>query len=99
VFVAAGGGRVTTSNKITGVTPQSKDWTAFSSLPDKQEGLAAAAAVTGSVFEGLDVRREIGAVLDQGLGDTVLVYEGDDLAAFGVCHVGREPRRAAGGAS
>ena len=69
-------------------SPRSAAWTAFSSLPDKQDGLAAAAAVTSSVFEGLDVRREIGAVLDQGLGDTVLVYEGDDLAAFGVCHVG-----------
>ena len=68
--------------------PQRADWTAFSALPDREEGLAAAAEVTDSVFEGLDVRREIAAVLDQGLGDTVLVYDGDDLAAFGVCHVG-----------
>ena len=69
-------------------SPAGTDWTVFSALPDREEGLAAAAEVTGSVFNGLDVRREIAAVLDQGLGDTVLVYEGDDLAAFGVCHVG-----------
>jgi GNAT superfamily N-acetyltransferase len=66
----------------------SADWTAFSSLPDREEGLDAAAAVTDSVFAGLDVRREIGAVLRQGLGETVMVYEGRDLAAFGVCHIG-----------
>jgi GNAT superfamily N-acetyltransferase len=69
-------------------SPRGSDWTVFSALPDREEGLAAAAEVTGSVFAGLDVRREIAAVLDQGLGDTVLVYEGDDLAAFGVCQVG-----------
>jgi GNAT superfamily N-acetyltransferase len=67
---------------------QSEGWTTFSSLPDRAEGLDAAAAVTDSILTGLDVRREISAVLDQRLGDTVLVYEGSDLAAFGVCHVG-----------
>jgi len=76
-------------------SPRRSDWTAFSALPDREEGLAAAAAVTGSVFAGLDVRREIAAVLDQGLGETVLVREGNDLAAFGVCHAG--PGTEAGG--
>ncbi len=63
-------------------------WTAFSSLADPERGLDAAAEVTGSIFGGLDVRREIGAVCDQNLGDTVMVWEDRSLAAFAVCHVG-----------
>ncbi len=64
-------------------------WTAYSSLAGQDDGLAAAAGVTGSVYPGLDVRREITAVRDQELGDTVLVYDDDGgLAAFAVCHVG-----------
>lgn len=63
-------------------------WATFSELADQEEGRTAAAAVTGSILEGLDVRREIDAVLNQKLGDTVLVYDGEDLVAFGVCHVG-----------
>ena len=64
------------------------EWTTLSSLGDRSEGLEAAAALTGSILPGLDVRREIDAVLDRKLGDTVLVHEGDELAAIGVCHVG-----------
>ncbi len=63
-------------------------WTTFSALADQEEGHAAAAVVTGSILEGLDVRREIDAAFSQRLGDTVLVADGDGLAAFGVCHVG-----------
>lgn len=63
-------------------------WTTLSALADPEEGRAEAAAVTGSILEGLDVRREIDAALAQQLGDKVLVYDGSDLAAFGVCHVG-----------
>ena len=63
-------------------------WTTFSALADLEKGHAAAAAVTGSILEGLDVRREIDAALRQKLGDTVLVYDGGDVAALAVCHVG-----------
>jgi hypothetical protein len=48
----------------------------------------AAADLTGSIYPGLDVEREIQAADQQGLGDTVLVRDGSELAAFGVCHVG-----------
>lgn len=47
-----------------------------------------AAEVTGSIFDGLNVRREIQAVFDQSLGDTVMIHEGDSLAAFALCHLG-----------
>lgn len=63
-------------------------WTTFSEMADPEEGHVATAEVTGSILEGLDVWREIDAAQTQGLGDTVLVYDGGDLAAFGVCHVG-----------
>jgi GNAT superfamily N-acetyltransferase len=60
----------------------------FSSLADPEQGLVEAAQVTGSIFEGLDVRREISAVNVQNLGDTVMVYQESNLMAFAVCHVG-----------
>ena len=63
-------------------------WKTFSEMADQEKGRADAARVTGSILEGFDVQREIDAVLIQGLGDTVLVYDVDELVAFAVCHVG-----------
>ncbi|MGH8980326.1 MAG: GNAT family N-acetyltransferase [Acidimicrobiales bacterium] len=63
-------------------------WTTVGSVRDPHAVLDAAAEVTGSVLEGLDVRREILAVSELGLGDTVLVHDGEGLEAFAVCHVG-----------
>jgi hypothetical protein len=51
--------------------------------------------MTDALYEGLDLGREIRAVEVQGLGDTVLVWERDQLAALGVCHCG--PGSEAGG--
>ncbi|HXY79027.1 MAG TPA: GNAT family N-acetyltransferase, partial [Candidatus Bathyarchaeia archaeon] len=39
-------------------------------------------------FDGLDVQREIRAVAEQNLGDTILVWDSSRLSAFAVCHVG-----------
>jgi GNAT superfamily N-acetyltransferase len=44
--------------------------------------------VAGAIYEGLDLQREIVATDRQGLGDTVLLAEGDRLAGFAVCHCG-----------
>lgn len=44
--------------------------------------------VAGAVYAGLDLESEILATYGQGLGDTVLLAEGDDLAGFAVCHCG-----------
>ncbi len=49
---------------------------------------AACREVTDSNFEGLDVQREIRAVSEQRLGDTVLLWDDSKLAAFAVCHTG-----------
>jgi GNAT superfamily N-acetyltransferase len=64
------------------------EWTTYAALAEPEDGLAAAAGVTGSIYPGLDVRREIVSARDQNLGDTVLVYGDDGLAGFAVCHVG-----------
>jgi GNAT superfamily N-acetyltransferase len=43
------------------------------------------AGLTGEIFPGLDVQREILAIRDQGLGETVLLPDG----AFAACHIGK----------
>jgi len=62
----------------------------FSAAPseDRPALLAACREVTDANFEGLDLEREIRAVCEQKLGDTILVWDGAQLAAFAVCHVG-----------
>ena len=60
-----------------------------------EECLHACRQLTDALYEGLNVEREIQAVEAQRLGDTVLVSDGDQLVAFGVCHCG--PGSEAGG--
>jgi hypothetical protein len=55
---------------------------------DRSSALQACREVTGSLYEGLDVTSEIQSVTDQNLGDTVLLWGGDALDAFAVCHCG-----------
>ena len=65
-------------------------WARFSdlSIGDKQLCLQACRKLTNSIYEGLDVEREIRAVDNQQLGDTVLTWGGGELAGFAVCHAG-----------
>ena len=70
------------------VSGATNGWTTFSERANPEEGYDAAAVVTGSVLEGLDVRREIEAALAHKLGDTVLVHDSGELVALGICHVG-----------
>jgi len=55
---------------------------------DRCQIFAAARQLTDAIFEGLDVSREIRAVAEQSLGETVLIWDGANLAAFAVCHMG-----------
>ncbi|MFC4950224.1 GNAT family N-acetyltransferase [Pseudonocardia sp. GCM10023141] len=48
----------------------------------------ACAGVTDALYPGLDARGEIASVLDQALGDVVLVGAPDDPTGFAVCHHG-----------
>jgi len=65
-------------------------WARFSDLTvgDKQLCVQACRKLTNSIYEGLDVEREIRAVDQQQLGDTVLTWGGGVLAGFAVCHAG-----------
>jgi GNAT superfamily N-acetyltransferase len=44
--------------------------------------------LTAEVFEGLDIGREIDAVLGQELGETVLIDDASGLLGVAVCHMG-----------
>lgn len=55
---------------------------------DRSAARAACAAVTDAILPGLDVGGEITAVLDQRLGDVVLVGEPEAPSGFAVCHTG-----------
>jgi len=57
-------------------------------LDNRNALLAACRELTGSIFEGLDVSREIQAVDEQKLGDTILVWDDAKVAGFAVCHAG-----------
>jgi predicted N-acetyltransferase YhbS len=78
---------------------QGRDAQAYSrfytlSADQKREMLAECGALTGEIFDGLEVSREILAVDAQRLGDTVLLLDGSHVSAFAVCHIG--PRTEAG---
>jgi hypothetical protein len=62
----------------------------YSAVPAQRrdECLAACRAVTGAVYPGFDLGREIRAADEQGLGDTVLVVDGSQVIGLAVCHTG-----------
>jgi GNAT superfamily N-acetyltransferase len=70
--------------------PAVPDTTRFSEAAraDRPIVVAKCREVTDANFEGLDVGNEIRAIADQNLGDTILVWDGAKLAAFGTCHTG-----------
>jgi GNAT superfamily N-acetyltransferase len=62
----------------------------FSALPGdaRTACVAACSGVTDAILDGLDVEREIRAVQDQALGDTLLHSIDGALRGFAVCHAG-----------
>ena len=68
----------------------SEGWSKFSEVPDveMERCLEMCRSLTNSVYEGLDLEREIMAVRKQGLGDTVLLWEGERVVGVAVCHCG-----------
>ena len=65
-------------------------WTRYAELPEREQAvcLRACLAVTESVYPGLEVEREIRTVHTQALGDTVLLWEDQELVGLAVCHCG-----------
>ena len=66
------------------------DWSRFSALSagDREGALAACRALTGSLYAGLDVARDVRAVQALGLGDTLLLWNRGELVGLAVCHWG-----------
>ncbi|MBS4728429.1 hypothetical protein MSM1_08795 [Mycobacterium sp. SM1] len=52
--------------------------------------------MTDSIYPGLDLGLEIRSVHHQRLGETVLLWGGDSLDAFAVCHLGEDTEAGAG---
>ncbi|HYH29836.1 MAG TPA: GNAT family N-acetyltransferase [Pseudonocardia sp.] len=76
------------SRPLTGTEPV-LGWRLSAAAPASRPALVdGCAAVTDAIHPGLDVRGEIAAVLDQDLGDVVLIGEPDAPRGFAVCHAG-----------
>ena len=70
-----------------------RQWSRYSDLPESQRADAETAAreLTEQLYDGLDLRAEIRTVFARKLGDTVLLWDGDNrLAGFAICHCGPE---------
>jgi GNAT superfamily N-acetyltransferase len=65
-------------------------WSRFSDVSDVERvsALEMCRSVTESIYEGLELEREIMAVQNQKLGDTVLLWDGKTLVGLAVCHCG-----------
>ena len=66
-------------------------WSRYSELAegDRAAALAACRGLTEQVYPGLDLGAEIRTAAARGLGDTVLLWEGENrLGGFAVCHWG-----------
>jgi GNAT superfamily N-acetyltransferase len=65
-------------------------WSGFSEVAEqgRADCLKACAELTGAIYEGLNVEREIRAVAEQKLGETVMIWDGSRLSGFAVCHCG-----------
>jgi GNAT superfamily N-acetyltransferase len=56
----------------------------------QEEALKACRELTNAIYDGLDVQSEIRAIVNQKLGDTILLWNHSRLSAFAVCHCGAE---------
>jgi GNAT superfamily N-acetyltransferase len=77
-------------SRPVGSTRSAGRWTRFGEVraTDRDAVLSACREVTDAIYEGLDVAHEIEAVVDQNLGDTILLWDGDRLVGLAVCHIG-----------
>jgi GNAT superfamily N-acetyltransferase len=55
---------------------------------EQDQVLSACRKLTDSIYEGLDPTSEIRSVKNQNMGETVLLWGGDSLDGFAVCHGG-----------
>jgi GNAT superfamily N-acetyltransferase len=79
-------------------TGRASQWTRFSEASTSEQAaiLDTCRELTDGIYEGLDVGREIRAVADQKLGETVLLWNDAKLAGLAVCHTGAETEAGSG---
>lgn len=58
------------------------------SAAEQRSALRDCRDITDAIWDGLDVTTEILAIEEQGIGDTVLLLDGDRVDAFACCHWG-----------
>jgi GNAT superfamily N-acetyltransferase len=77
-------------SKSVSRTAPAVEFSQYTEVPaaQREECLRACRQLTDTIYEGLDVEREIRAVDTQRLGDTVLLWDAAQLVALGVCHCG-----------
>jgi predicted N-acetyltransferase YhbS len=78
-------------SRAVGDLPAAEGFARFSRVPPAERAtwLERCREITDSLYSGLDVEREILAVDEQKLGDTILLDPGDtSLSGMAVCHVG-----------
>ena len=73
---------------VSGTSTSIRPWEAFSDASRVDDALAGCRTVADTIYDGLDVSREIMAVIDQQLGETVLLADDAGIEAFAVCHIG-----------
>jgi GNAT superfamily N-acetyltransferase len=68
----------------------SEGWSRMSAIPSKERSAAIenCSQVTDRIYKGLNVEREIRAVIDQRLGDIILLDFNNTPEGFAVCHCG-----------
>lgn len=72
---------------IAATQPVPRD-ASYSLVSDEPGALDEIALLTDEVYEGLDLRREIVAANEQGVGETILVRHRGALEGVAVCHLG-----------
>jgi GNAT superfamily N-acetyltransferase len=74
-------------------------WLAYSTLPPSQQSacLAQCRELTDAIYDGLDLGVEIVATHGHGFGETLLLFDGDRLTGFAVCHCGSNTEAGSGG--
>jgi GNAT superfamily N-acetyltransferase len=56
---------------------------------ERADLVAQGAALTDTIFPGLDLTREIDMVIAQALGDVIMLMEGSRVMGFALCHSGK----------
>lgn len=84
------------SRQVSAGAPAKRGWSLLGAMDEARRSavIAECRDITNEVYPGLDLEREIQAVLGQRLGD-VMVLEDGRMTGFAVCHIG--PGTEAGG--